>query len=259
MGALGASSNGSGSVEIEPKNQGLSNDATMEEVVQYYKDNLHLDFSGVSNSVSRFTMIETSRSLENILGELSEDTINEAFKGKDVPIEYSMYFATKKGKNAVAAYSSATDSFIINKEYFGKGNHDKFASVIAKTTSNPASHFHPLGSSHADVLSHELGHLLEMYICRKNSVQGFANYNWNSQAFAKSIVDDAWNEVKVQFKYPDGKQMHKSDAMRSISGYAATKGKRHETIAEAVADYAANGNKANPFSLAIWKRMKDLM
>ena len=48
--------------------------------------------------------------------------------------------------------------------------------------------------------------------------------------------------------------------MGDISGYAASKknGKYqyHETIAEAVADYAQNFDKAKPLSKEIWKKLK---
>ena len=259
MGGIGANNNGAsgGITGVAQTKQGLSNDATMEEVVAYFKDNLHMDKSNKAVSLSRFTMIETSRSIDNLLNELSEEQINDLFGDKDVKVRYSNYFSTKNGYYAIAAYETGTDSILVNKKYFGKGQHDSFAKVIANQTSNPDHHFHPLNSTHADILSHELGHLMEMHICTKHSP--YANYAWNTQEFAKAIVEDAWKEVKSQFKRPDGTKMSKTEAMNTISGYAAKKGKRHETIAEAVSDYAASGKNANPFSVAIWKRVKDLL
>ena len=65
---------------------------------------------------------------------------------------------------------------------------------------------------------------------------------------ADHIIRQAYNTLPKKY------QKGLPQTIRSISGYAKTDG--HETIAEAMADYRANGNKANPLSRAIYKEMK---
>lgn len=113
--------------------------------------------------------------------------------------------------------------------------------------------FHPQGTTSNNIVTHEGGHILEKALVDK----AYANDPYGRQAAllgrteAKRIVKNAVNEVK---RTPEGKGSKTNSLIEQISGYATKN--RSETLAEAVADYRANGAKAKPLSRAIWSELK---
>lgn len=74
---------------------------------------------------------------------------------------------------------------------------------------------------------------------------------WNKNRFATKIVGEAARIVK---KTESGKGLKNNQLVEQISRYATKN--RSEALAEAVADYRANGNNAQPLSKAIWNILK---
>ena len=113
--------------------------------------------------------------------------------------------------------------------------------------------FHPKGTTSSHIVTHESGHILEKALVQKayaNDLYGeLAAYTGRTEA--KRIVANAVKEVK---KTPEGKGARTAYLVGQISRYAAKN--RSETLAEAVADYRANGANAKPLSRAIWAELK---
>lgn len=97
--------------------------------------------------------------------------------------------------------------------------------------------FHPKGTTNMSVLSHELGHALIHNVSRDA-------LNISADKLATQITDNAAKILNNR---------HNNLAGR-ISHYATRS--RSETVAEAVSDYVANGNKANPYSKEIVNQLK---
>ena len=114
--------------------------------------------------------------------------------------------------------------------------------------------FHPPGNNPFGSGCHEAGHILEKALIDKTLGEGtpLANISWRDSTFAKAIVSDACKQAK---KHPEGKGKRKSQLMEGISGYAR-KGGDSECLAEAVCDFAINGEKAAILSRIIWELLK---
>lgn len=113
--------------------------------------------------------------------------------------------------------------------------------------------FHPKGTTSDHIITHESGHILEKALLDK----AYANDPYGRQAAffgrteAKRIVKNAVTAIK---KTPEGKRARTESLIGQISKYASKN--RSETLAEAVADYRANGVNAKPLSRAIWAELK---
>lgn len=113
--------------------------------------------------------------------------------------------------------------------------------------------FHPKGTTSDHIVTHESGHILEKALLDK----AYANDPYGRQAAffgrteAKRIVKNAVMSIK---KTPEGKGARTESLIGQISKYASKN--RSEPLAEAVADYRANGAKAKPLSRAIWAELK---
>jgi hypothetical protein len=117
--------------------------------------------------------------------------------------------------------------------------------------------WHPDGTSSVHIASHEIGHLLESALVFKNITQtGYYGTMdrinaWNKHRFATKVVGEAARAAK---KTAVGKGLTNDQLVAQISRYATKN--RSEAMAEAVADYRANGSRAKPLSQAIWKILK---
>lgn len=113
--------------------------------------------------------------------------------------------------------------------------------------------FHPKGTTSDHIITHESGHILEKALLDK----AYANDPYGRQAAffgrteAKRIVKNAVTAIK---KTHEGKGARTESLIGQISKYAGKN--RSETLAEAVADYRANGVNAKPLSRAIWAELK---
>lgn len=118
--------------------------------------------------------------------------------------------------------------------------------------------FHPEGTTGAHISSHELGHLLESAMIHKEFGVGYdyqSQFNrinaWNKNKIATRVISEAARAVK---KTAAGKGLTNDQLVAQISRYATKN--RSEAMAEAVADYRANGSRAKPLSQEIWKILK---
>lgn len=141
-----------------------------------------------------------------------------------------------------------TDTELLKNSYYGSAE----------------SGFHPAGTTYKDILAHESGHVLEAALLHKKyglmpgsrptTTADLATWrnvvrDWNKGAVAKDICTTAYNNISESKR-----AANITLARKGISRYATET--YSETIAEAVADYRANKNKANPFSIEIWKELK---
>ena len=131
------------------------------------------------------------------------------------------------------------------------------AKLDASYAHDVQTHWHPEGTTGAHISSHELGHLLESAMVFKN-IRDASYYGtvdrinaWNKHRFATKVVGEAAKAVK---KTAAGKGLTNDQLVSQISRYASTN--RSEAMAEAVADYRANGSRAKPLSQEIWKILK---
>ena len=120
--------------------------------------------------------------------------------------------------------------------------------------------WHPEGTTAEAIIAHEIGHRLEaLFVGKKyGGVKSLDSYlDWAGKDSAKQLIKDAITEAKKVTGIKGGSMVN---WMNTISGYAASKKngsyQYHETIAEAVADYAQNKDKAKPLSKEIWKKLK---
>lgn len=133
-----------------------------------------------------------------------------------------------------------------------------FNSTYYKTRENAikasesAFHFHPTGNNVVSTGAHEMGHILEKALIDKPYGESLAGaLSWSDCTYAKVIVREACKAAK---KLPECKKKLNSSLKSEISGYAKTNAS--ECMAEAVADYVLNGDKAAPLSKEIWKILK---
>ena len=145
----------------------------------------------------------------------------------------------------------------MNADYDGNINFNPFYFKERKKAvygCNSETHYHPTGNNIMSTGAHETGHILEKALIDKRlgGEQPIGNVFWNTGDEAKKIVKQACKNVK---KTPHGKKKRNIDLIREISGYA-NKGGNSECLAEAVADFILNGDKAAPLSREIWKLLK---
>lgn len=158
----------------------------------------------------------------------------------------------ESGTLATASYGGV---IALAEKYYSKSEEE-----LTRTYDNStAKGFHPVGTNKGDIASHEAGHILERalidkYILSKGSgyyTQLEASNAWRRGTLASKVISEACREVK---RTPAGKGMYNADLVRTVSGYAEKN--RSETLAECVADYAANGSRAKPLSVAVWNILK---
>lgn len=120
-----------------------------------------------------------------------------------------------------------------------------------------ASLFHPAGTKAVHITSHEAGHVLERALIEK-TIPGSDFWSqigrsqaWDKSQCASKVISEAARQAK---KTPAGKGKKIDTLIAEVSGYARKN--RSETLAECVADYAANGSKARALSQEVWKVLK---
>ena len=142
-----------------------------------------------------------------------------------------------------AAYTFGFSEILITNKLFDKSLWNDEGSWYAGVFNT----LHPKGTTGLSSISHELGHGIVDRIARKTvtSYEDFmSNYNQIIGNMEKDITDSAAKSIGSTHNNLAG----------YVSGYA-NQG-RGETIAEAVSDYVANRDKANPYSIAIIKELK---
>ncbi|MEI6850656.1 MAG: zinc-ribbon domain-containing protein [Candidatus Saccharibacteria bacterium] len=130
------------------------------------------------------------------------------------------------------------------------------------------ANFHPKNTDYSYVYAHEVGHSMEYMLALKEV--GFKDllatsdpndyYKlveiWNGYDISTKIVKEAVKNAQSKQTSGGRKQQTESEMINDISGYAAEQDKNGkqlypETLAEAVTDYLANGEKASELSLEI--------
>lgn len=157
-------------------------------------------------------------------------------------------------KHGVLANAQFSGIITLANHYFSKTEDG-----LSRTyDNNTRIGFHPEGTKKGDIATHEAGHILERalidkYVYQTNSTAARmqASYDWNKCTYASKVVSEACRAAK---KTPAGKGKKNADLIRDVSKYATKN--RSETLAECVADYAANGTGAKPLSVAVWNVLK---
>ena len=109
--------------------------------------------------------------------------------------------------------------------------------------------WHPLGTSDADVIPHEVGHMIERALIEaKNPGTDFYDMSyktslWENCTYADQIITEACKVVGGGGYYSEYL------IVNDVSEYATRN--RSETLAECVSDYFCNGSDANPLSVAV--------
>lgn len=117
--------------------------------------------------------------------------------------------------------------------------------------------FHPEGDNAFGTGAHEAAHILEKVLVDRE-YDGSArekNLKWRMGEVAEEIVETACRDAS---KLPECKGLSYDDIIDQISDYAGKESNYHpsETLAEAVEDYALNGDAAKALSRVIWDRLK---
>lgn len=150
----------------------------------------------------------------------------------------------KTGKNGVM--SAGYDGIIsFNPMYYD--NIDNMKEMIM----GPETGFHPKNTGVLETGAHEMGHLLERALIEKNNPGPGGVLDWNECTHAKRVVSEACKAAK---KTDGGKGILNAGLKKQISGYSLTNDS--ECLAEAVADYIANGEQSSLLSKEIWKILK---
>lgn len=138
---------------------------------------------------------------------------------------------------AATSKSSKGSAIRFNGSSFGKNNVGTYKNDYAKSVETL---FHPKGTNPFSTGVHELGHSVEAIIIDKLDYPRFmAQEVWVDCEMAQGIVSEACRLAK---KTPQGKGLRNAELIQQISRYATYS--KSETMAEAFADYFANGDEA---------------
>lgn len=156
-------------------------------------------------------------------------------------------------KHGVMANASYSGNITLANHYFSKT-----ADGLTRTYDGSTSKgFHPAGTTKDHIAVHEAGHVLESALIHK-AIPGNDYWDrldrsaaWNKGTIAGKVISEACRAAK---RTPGGKGLKNDDLIRNVSGYATRN--RSETLAECVADYAANGTSAKALSVAVWNILK---
>lgn len=114
--------------------------------------------------------------------------------------------------------------------------------------------YHPKGTTYRDLLVHEMGHVIE----RELVARRYPDNNLERSRAMKDgvisgeILKEAYNNLKSDPQY---KKSTMKGLRKEISEYALKNSK--ETLAEALADWHANGDEAKPLSKEIIRILKE--
>ncbi len=195
------------------------------------------------------------------------DSVAESVKRVD-----DIFFGTSGGTSAVktiipeamrdrtfAACRIATGTLFLNTKYYGdpKYTAEEYERCV-KTG------FHPQGTTWEHIVDHEAGHAYEKIVneayMRKSNITTsspqYYDYLFKFNGI-KEIIKKAVGNVGREMRKETGSAPTVRELKGSISQYALKD--HHETFAEAVADYSANGKKANKLSIEIVRLAKETL
>lgn len=203
----------------------------------------------------------TNSSMTNNFSELKEHfknrgyTMNDAIEQLDFACVRSSAYGVEKVldefpqaqktfagfgvSNSGVMCASFTGKISYNPKYYDTPEHLKSMIMGDKTG------FHPKNTGIIETGSHEMGHILELALINKNNGGVFA---WNKCTEAQRVVGEACKIAKKATK------KNYSVLKGEVSRYSLKT--PSECMAEAVADYIANGENASLLSKEIWKILK---
>ncbi len=191
-----------------------------------------------SGEISEETMRMVNTAIERAAGLFSVDPITRIV-------------ATERADNEFAACKMNDGILFLNTKWF-----DDLDDLKAEYARTVRARFHPKGTTWESVIDHEVGHALEpiinaAYMARNKIPE--TNYEYSERYKGiEDIVTQATETVRKRSLFATGKSVQSG-----LSRYAARN--YHETFAEAVADYTANGPKANALSKEIIRIAKDMV
>lgn len=218
--------------KIKSEPQRAEECADYNELFQYYKKTYDVDFD---SSVKRLDFESVKEGMHGI-----ELVIDEFPKAKG-----TLKRISTENSGVMCASYSGTINF--NPSYYK----DRQSAVNA---SRSTSGFHPKGNNVVSTASHEMGHLLERTLIEQRNTDSsdlIGKLEWRNCTQAKLVVSEACKAAK---KTTDGRGLRNSQLKKGVSGYAATDDS--ECLAEAVADYIINRDKASVLSRMIWNILK---
>ena len=162
-----------------------------------------------------------------------------------------MYSRTDRGTIAFAGFSKDQTASKKNSYMWEAGVKDRNG-----LTESPA------GTSLKHVATHETAHQLVRTVCDRAVEQESGGKVTRSnkklhESYSEYIVSTAYNSMPRSERVRGGIGTSKGRAAsrKQISRYAYSGG-YNETVAEAMADYRANGSNAKPLSRAIYRTLK---
>ena len=207
------------------------------------------------DSLSSYMETKYGIQLDHSIKQLEFTTVKNAISGlesvvKEYPDVGNLLKESITSNSGVMSCSGDTLSF--NPAYFS----DKYTLTKVCNEQSAKKYWVP-NASPETIGVHEAAHGIEWALIQANPQ--YTNDNervaaWNNCDEAKKIVCEACNNLR---QTPFGQTKNAIDHIRSISGYAMKD--RSETMAEAFADVAANGEKAQPLSKEITRLTKVYM
>ena len=222
----------------------------------YVKDNRKINniyFDNKENIISNGIKILSNKDLKKINRVALLRNLRKAEEVfKDFPILKSRNIKYKvvneNDNSAMAVRPTAKGGYIleINKNVFNK-NIKKYYDL------GTSQHDSPKGTNYEYIAVHEIGHMANFEIIRKNNKNDLTamQFDYNNNITANNIVEKAFNNLKVY------DIIQREKMVKSISNYALKDSS--ETIGEAFADYYCNKRNANLLSIEVLKVMKGMM
>lgn len=243
MGGRGGASGFPANAPVPAAPQNATDTHDLAELSQYMKSThgIHLDPKTFANQDFE-NVKQAAGAIETIVREFPQAAANfHELRGANL-------------KNGVMANASYRGTIQLGDYYFKNRNF-----LMSRYANAEAHGFHPAGSNGDHVATHEAGHILERalidkYVLSQGSgyyTQLQASNDWNKSTYAGKVISEACRMAK---KTPAGKGMKNDALISNVSGYAIRN--RSEAMAECVADYVANGQKAKPLSVAVWNILK---
>lgn len=217
---------------------------TFQETQTYMQGKYNILVDGTLADADFETLKAELQSVDDILSEFPQ-----AAQGM-----YNRHVTADVKRNRAYASASLDGSLNLNLDKF---RNDRV--VEERYKSDLAAKYHPEGTTVKDILAHEMGHQLERILLERNvqysSFDAYSRFalvdGWNKSRQATRIISEACKAAK---RTPEGKGKKNNELVAEISRYATVN--RSEALAECVADYHANREKAKPLSREVWKILK---
>lgn len=217
-------------IKLEP--QRAEECADYDELFQYYKKTYNVDFDSSIKGLDFESVKEGMHGVELVMDEFPQ-------------AKSTLKRISTENSGVMCASYNGTINF--NPSYYK----DRQSAVNA---SRSTSGFHPKGNNVVSTASHEMGHLLERTLIEQKNTGAsdlIGKLEWRNCTQAKFVVSEACKAAK---KTIDGKGLRNSELKKGVSRYATTDDS--ECLAEAVADYIINRDKASVLSRMIWNVLK---